>query len=117
MQVRGSLGVIATPFAYLLVIIIIMEIVGGPVSILSDTAVIAASQGNGDYGHCRFWASVSHNLSGMLSSLAVSKFGDSAVFIGYASGSLVAFCAAWHLDFSKVRACSDYGRVPVLLDH
>jgi hypothetical protein len=103
MQVRASLGVIATPFVYLAVIITIMEIVGGPVSILSDTAVMSASQGNGDYGHCRFWASVAHNISGMLSSVAVSKFGDSAVFIGYASSSLVAFSAAWHLDFSKVR--------------
>ena len=102
MQARASLGVISSPFAYLILVIVIMEILNGPVSALSDTAVLSSTRTKGDYGNCRFWASLAFNISGILSSAAMSVYGDVAVFIGYAVGSAVAFTAAWHLSFDKV---------------
>lgn len=102
LQLRASLGVIATPFAYIILVIVIMEILNGPVSALSDTAVLSSTKSKGDYGNCRFWASLAFNISGILSSAAMSIYGDAAVFMGYALGSAVAFTAAWHLSFDNV---------------
>lgn len=79
-----------------------MEILNGPMSALSDTAVLSSSKETGDYGSCRFWASLAYNISGILASSAMTFVGDSAVFIGYAVGSAGAFIAAWHLSFANV---------------
>ena len=56
LQLRSSLGLLATPFAYLLVIIVCTESIGGPAFVMSDTAIVAASLDDGDYGRQRFWA-------------------------------------------------------------
>lgn len=101
-QVRASIGIAAAPFSYLIVIITVMELVYGPVSALSDTAVMSVATHNGDYGACRFWASVSYNVFGILTSIAMTYVGDYAVFLGYAVMSAVAFIPASYLSFDKV---------------
>lgn len=79
-----------------------MEISNGPLSALSDSAVMSATKETGDYGYCRFWASVAYNITGIMSSAALTVAGDTAVFIGYAFGAAAAFISACHLSFEKV---------------
>lgn len=52
MQARASLGVLYQPFWYLLVVVALMEAFSGPVSIMADTAIVAAALDSGDYGRC-----------------------------------------------------------------
>jgi MFS_1 like family len=99
---RASLGIVATPFAYLLVVICCTEACGGPAFVMSDTAIVAASLNDGDYGRCRFWACLAWGLAGATCGPLMGWLGIPAVFIAYACVSVIAVCAAWRLDFGFV---------------
>jgi MFS_1 like family len=102
MQLRSSLGILATPFPYLLAVIICTEAFGSPPVVMSDTAIVAASLNDGDYGRERFWACLAWGIAGPLASPIMSYAGDRFVFLAYACVSAMAIAAAWRLDFSFV---------------
>ena len=92
----------ANPFWYIISIVVVMEAFGGAVSIVSDTAIVAASLDSGDYGRCRFWACLAYGISGAVSGQIMLAFGDKTAFIAYAIGSIATFVATCCLDFSYI---------------
>jgi hypothetical protein len=60
----------------------LIECLHGPVSTLSDTAILAASRTRGDYGACRFWACLAWGVAGVMASVVMSHLGDFAIFSG-----------------------------------
>ena len=101
-QVRASLGILATPFSYLIIANICIEMFSGPTYVLSDTAIVSATLDPGDYGRCRFWACLAWGVSGMIVSPLMNSGGDSFAFIAYAAVSILGFIASCRLDFSFV---------------
>ena len=89
LQLRSSLGLLATPFSYLLVIIVCNESIGGPAFIMSDTAIVAASLDDGDYGRQRFWACLAWGIAGPLSSPIMGWAGACCILKVYIAPSLV----------------------------
>jgi hypothetical protein len=87
---------------YLIVVIIGIEVFSGPTSIMSDTAIIAASLNDGDYGRCRFWACLAWGAAGVASSPLMHWTSDRYTFAAYGAISILAFAAASRLDFSFI---------------
>ena len=74
MQVRASLGAVATPFWYVLVNCILVESLTGPTGVMSDTAIVSSSLSDGDYGRCRMWACLTWGICGALHCLLACPF-------------------------------------------
>lgn len=99
-QARATLGIVAHPFWYLIVLVLVIEWLSSPIPALSDAAVMSAASTDGCYGSCRLWACLTYNSAGVLSSVIMHISGDSSVFAAYAAASLLAVISACYLDMS-----------------
>lgn len=107
LQARATLGLLARPFWYLIVLVVLVECFGSPISALSDAAVMAATSTDGCYGTCRLWACVTYNAAGVISSMLMHDVNDSALFAIYAATASIAVLSASHLDMSLNRTLTD----------
>lgn len=99
------MGIVAHPFWYLIVLVLVIEWLSSPIPALSDAAVMSAASTDGCYGSCRLWACLTWNTAGVLSSVIMRISGDSAIFAAYAASSSLAVISACYLDMSLRPSC------------
>lgn len=75
-QVRASLGMLASPFWYVLLNCVVVESLTGPTGIMSDTAIVSSSLSDGDYGRCRMWACLTWGVCGARQACHLKGSGD-----------------------------------------
>ena len=107
MQLRTSLGLLATPFPYLIALIVALEAFGGPTYVMSDAAIVGAATDDGDYGRCRVWACLAWGVAGAACSPLMHFTSFRYAFLAYGVVSLFAIAAGTGLDFSFVSAPHD----------